>query len=188
LGATYTLGLDKDQQGVGNPCDLLNLDAYHARQYSYTGADQRNRAVFNGLWLLPYDVQLSGVYFYGSGLHYAQPVGGDPLQCQCADGRYVGTAAQAAQSGLPIGSFVQRNGFVGQPLHRVDLRVSRRFPLFSAASIEGMLEAFNIFNHSNYGSYLTTVGLASFGQPTANTDLAYAPRMLQLGFRVRWGS
>ena len=34
---------------------------------SLAASDQRHRAVFNGIWDVAYGVQLSGIYFYGSG-------------------------------------------------------------------------------------------------------------------------
>jgi len=73
----------------------------------------------------------------------------------------------------------------------VDLRVQRRFPLGGRAGIDGILELFNVFNHANFGSYSGTAFGSSGGevsrtyqQPSQNANLAYAPRMLQLGFRV----
>jgi hypothetical protein len=49
-----------------------------------------------------------------------------------------------------------------------------------------IVEAFNLFNHSNFGSYNTVVNLASFGTPVQNQDLAYAPRMLQFAGRIEF--
>jgi hypothetical protein len=43
---------------------------------------------------------------------------------------------------------------------------------------------FNLFNHANYGSYTINESNANYGQPAANTNLAYQPRMVQLGFRT----
>ncbi len=52
------------------------------------------------------------------------------------------------------------------------------------SNIDGMLEAFNLFDNVNYGSYTTRESNASFGRPSFNNNIAYAPRMLQLGFRL----
>jgi hypothetical protein len=49
-----------------------------------------------------------------------------------------------------------------------------------------MIEAFNLFNHSNFGAYQTVVNLSSFGSPAQDTDLAYAPRMLQFAGRIEF--
>jgi hypothetical protein len=73
---------------------------------------------------------------------------------------------------------------VGEPVHRVDVRLQRRFRLGGNASIDGMLEVFNAFNHQNFGSYTTVESNANYGRPEANVNVAYQPRMLQLGFRL----
>jgi hypothetical protein len=49
-----------------------------------------------------------------------------------------------------------------------------------------MVEAFNLFNHSNFGSYQTVVNLSSYGAPAQNADLAFAARMLQFAGRIEF--
>jgi hypothetical protein len=83
----------------------------------------------------------------------------------------------------PNGTIVPRNDFVGKSLHRVDLRILRHFPLAGHAKVDGIIEFFNIFNHENYGSYVTSENSAAYGQPVQNVAVEYQPRMLQLGFR-----
>ena len=39
-----------------------------------------------------------------------------------------------------------RNPLVGNPLHRVDLRVLRHFPFGGRAKVDGIFEVFNLFN------------------------------------------
>ena len=84
----------------------------------------------------------------------------------------------------PDDTIVPRNDFVGDPLHRVDMRLQRRFRLGGRAAVDGILEVFNLFNHENYGSYTTAESNAQYGQPSQNTNVAYQPRMLQFGFRA----
>jgi hypothetical protein len=84
----------------------------------------------------------------------------------------------------PDGTVVPRNSFVGRPLHRVDMRLQRRFPLAGSATVDGILEVFNVFNHENYGSYVLNQANRNYGRPVQNINVAFAPRMLQLGFRV----
>jgi hypothetical protein len=43
---------------------------------------------------------------------------------------------------------------------------------------------FNLFNHANYGSYTINESNANYGKPASNDNLAYQPRMVQLGFRT----
>jgi hypothetical protein len=52
--------------------------------------------------------------------------------------------------------------------------------------IDGIFEAFNVFNRANYGTWVTDEASTSYGKPSANTGIAYAPRMLQLGFRLEF--
>jgi hypothetical protein len=82
----------------------------------------------------------------------------------------------------PDGTIVPRNGFVGRPIHRVDMRLQKRFAM-GRARLEGLLEMFNLFNHENYGSYVTNEASGSYGRPSANSNVAYQPRILQLGLR-----
>ncbi len=49
-----------------------------------------------------------------------------------------------------------------------------------------MFEAFNVLNHSNFGSYNSVVNFAGFGLPAQNSDLAYAARMLQFAGRFEF--
>jgi len=146
-------------------------------QYSLAATDQRHRAVLNGIWQMGYGFQLSGLYFYGSGQRFATTYGGDPLNTGVTVGS---TRARAASAG---GGIVPREGLEGQALHRVDLRLLKRFPLVGRAGIDGMIEVFNLFNHENYGSYVTAESNRNYGRPSYNPNVAYQPRMLQVGFR-----
>jgi hypothetical protein len=65
----------------------------------------------------------------------------------------------------------------------VDLRIQRHFRLAARAGVDGLLEVFNLFNHANYGSYVLLESNRNYGQPSFNSNIAYQPRMLQLGFR-----
>jgi hypothetical protein len=117
--------------------------------------------------------QVSGLYFYGSGQRTS-------VTCSCP-ARDTGTGGASRRR--DDGSFIPRNDFVGDPIHRVDTRIQKRFSLGGRASIDGMLEVFNLFNRANYGSYTTNIDSAAFGQPAYNSNVAYASRAAQLGFR-----
>jgi len=54
---------------------------------------------------------------------------------------------------------------------------------FTVAGIDGLVEVFNVFNHANYGAYTTQESSASYGLPAQNNNIAYQPRVVQLGFR-----
>jgi len=43
---------------------------------------------------------------------------------------------------------------------------------------------FNLFDRANYGAYTLQESSPKYGQPNSSSNLAYAPRTLQLGFRL----
>jgi hypothetical protein len=141
--------------------------------FAGSGADQRHRATVNGIWNIGYGVQFSGLYFFGSGERRTPTVGRDL--------REVGSLGE--QRLRLDGTILERNSLVGDPLHRVDMRLQKRFALGGRAGIDGIWEVFNLFNHRNYGTYVLNESNANFGQPTFNPNLSYAPRMMQFGLR-----
>jgi hypothetical protein len=143
-------------------------------EYTLATADQRHRAVVNGIWEVGRGFQLSGLYFFGSGQRFPTSYGGDRRN----------SSGQAGGRLRPDGTIVPRNDFVGEPVHRVDLRLQQRVPLGGRARVDGILEVFNLFNHANYGAYTTVESNRLYGQPSQIANVAYAPRMLQLGFRL----
>jgi hypothetical protein len=196
--ATYTLGFFKDGLPV-RPQWYLGPDGVMARRpvgfalapdmggdYGYAGSnvgggfgqagDQRHRAVLNGVWDVGYGVQLSGIYFYGSGERFATSTG--------VDRRNTGNNAASELRLRANGTIAPRADIVGDPIHRVDLRLQKRQPLFGRVTIDGLFEVYNIFNHANYGSYTTIESNAQYGKPSFNANVAYQPRMMQLGFRL----
>ena len=82
------------------------------------------------------------------------------------------------------GTIVDRNAFQSDPIHRVDVRIQQRIPLGGRVGIDGMFEIFNLLNHKNFGSYNTNESNANFGQPSPNGNIAYLPRVMQVGFRL----
>ena len=121
------------------------------------------------------------MYFFGSGARYRTHYGGDPT------GTGYGFSGESSRlKSLASGTVAPRNGFVGQPLHRVDLRFMKRVPLGGQRRLEGILELFNVFNHANFGDYSTILEARNYGNPAqlrGVTPAAYLPRMMQLGFR-----
>ena len=136
--------------------------------------DQRHRASVNGVWDLGSGFQLSGIYFFGSGRRYGVNTGAD-----LRDEGQSGALRLRAN-----GTIVPRNPLVGDPIHRVDMRLQKRLSLGGHRQIDGIIEVFNLLNHANYGSYTINENNANYGKPSASTNQAYQPRMLQLGFRT----
>ena len=147
--------------------------------YGLAVTDQHHRATFNGIWDMGLGFQLSGLYFFGSGQRFTTNWG--------ADLRSLGTTADQSQWGQgrlrPDGTIVPRNDLVGEPIHRIDMRLQKRFRLAGTMTADGMIEVFNVFNHVNYGSYTTSQSNPQYGLPSFNANVAYQPRIVQLGFR-----
>jgi hypothetical protein len=143
-------------------------------EYGLATSDERHRAVFNGIWDAGHGFSVSGLYFYGSGARFSTTAGGDR--------RNLGASGQSRLRA--DNTIVERNSFVGNPLHRVDARVTRAFTLGGRRRIEGMIDIFNLFNHKNYGSYTLAESSPAYGTPTRVNQIAYSARTVQLGFRV----
>jgi carboxypeptidase family protein/TonB-dependent receptor-like protein len=186
LAANYTFGALWDS--TGDPCQTVRGTdesiscvpiTFKLRQdvggeYTLATTDQRHRGVVNGIWDVGAGFQVSGLYFYGSGQRTA-------VTCSCT-ARDTGTGGASRRR--DDGSFIPRNSFVGDPIHRVDTRFEKRFSLGDRRSIDGMLEVFNLFNRANFGSYTTNVDSTAYGLPTYNSNVAYGARAAQLGFRL----
>ena len=183
ITASYTLSRTHDMTTgpFYRPSNMFDV----ANEYAPSEADQRHRLVLNGLVEIPYGFRVSGLYFFGSGQHYESIVGGDPFGNGTTRNRYLSSAnANAAKLGYTPGSVVPRNSIVGDPIHRVDLRIANAIPVGEQVRIEPMLEIFNLFNHDNFGGYNRTVTSSRFAQPTRNSNVAYDPRVVQLGIRL----
>jgi outer membrane receptor protein involved in Fe transport len=174
---TYTLsGLwDRDPAPISGFKEVpfpVTSDAGGERSFAET--DQRHRLVFNGIWQIGHGLQLSGIYFYGSGQR-------TQATCDCdARGLRIASVDRLRQDG----TIIPRQAFVFDPIHRVDLRFQERVPLHGHATAGGYVEVFNIFNRANFGAYEVRETNADYGQPLPSTNLSYAPRTVQLGFRV----
>ena len=141
---------------------------------SLAETDQRHRLVFNGIWQVAHGFQVSGIYFYGSGQRTQALCGCD------ARGLQISSVDRLRLNG----TIIPREAFVFAPIHRIDLRLQQRVRLHGHAAVEGYAEVFNLFDRANYGAYNVTETSSDYGTPAASTNLSFAPRTLQLGFRV----
>lgn len=66
----------------------------------------------------------------------------------------------------------------------MDLRLLKRFRMGSFGTLDGMLEVFNAFNHANYASLNNILVSPIYRLPVRDASVSYAPRMVQLGFRL----
>jgi hypothetical protein len=149
----------------------------------YDAGVQRNRFTFNGIWELPYAFQLSGLYIFGDN-GWATPATGQDV---FATGATTGPTSRVRPATSPFfskGALIPWSSFDLSSLSRVDMRLQRKFTLSRRVSFDGILEVFNVFNRANYGSWVTNEGNARYGLPTDNNNIAFMPRLMQLGFRT----
>ncbi|MBT9332030.1 TonB-dependent receptor [Paracidobacterium acidisoli] len=82
-------------------------------------------------------------------------------------GRAVNSAAFAQPTTGTSGN-APRNFVRGFGEKQVNLAVRRSFPLWDTATLQFRAEAFNVFNHPNFGYINPTLGNATFGQATSS--------------------
>ena len=172
----YSLAVVHDATGA--PKTPFPLARDMGGEYTLAAGDQRHRVVGNGIWDVGRGFQVSGIYFYGSGVRMATTYGAD-LRDQGS-----GTGNAAEQRVRPDGTIIPRNSFIGRPIHRVDMRLQQAIKITARRRVQGIAEIFNLFNHANYGSYTLQENSPAYGRPQLNQNIAYSPRALQLGIRV----
>jgi Carboxypeptidase regulatory-like domain/TonB dependent receptor len=191
--AAYTLARLKDS--TTSPFYYPNNQFNLANEWAISPDNQTSTLTVAGSYLWKWGVALSGSFHYGSGQNYQVTANQNPFGLSgvtdrlfLASSAYYGSASNiTAQSlGGVAYDLVKRDSLVGNSIARVDLRLSKTFTLKERVRFIPIVEAFNLFNHSNFGGYQTVVNLASYGAPTQNTDLSYAARMLQFAGRIEF--
>jgi hypothetical protein len=189
----YTLARLKDS--TTGPFYYPNNQFDLAAEWATSPDNQMSTLTFAGSYQWKWGVTLSGSFHFGSGQYYQVTANQNPLGLSGVTDRLF--SVSSAYYGSPgnltpvtLGgtayNLVKRDSLVGNPIERVDLRLSKTFTLKDRIRLMPMVEAFNLFNHSNFGGYQTVVNVASYGSPTQNTDLAYAARMLQFAGRIEF--
>ena len=199
MNATYSLSWFYDDGGIGGPspwnvvldpsADIpttlqeipFELAPDLRADYTLAPDDQRHRATLNGIWELPAGFQFSGLYFFGSGPRFGTSWGGDLRNVGSGGTGRLTTPAFQATGGAAIWP---RADITGDPIHRFDVRFQKRQRIAGSVTIDGIFEVFNLLNHENYGSYTTQRSNANYGQPSFNANIAFQPRVMQLGFRL----
>lgn len=189
---SYTLTLFQNdnttnfQYQANNPFDP---DADWARSQEF----QRHTLRVNAIYRLPFDINLSGAYLFGSGNYYQINYGANPFGPVSSANRYVTAPVTVpadvadrfdGPTSFAVGDLIPRNALQGLALHRVDLRLAKDIPLPGGMRLGLIAEAFNILNHKNYGAYQTTINNPGFGSPRQNLLNAYQPRVGQVAFKL----
>jgi hypothetical protein len=172
LGMTYTLMFFKHDTGIGNAgygnqqLNSFDLDYDWARSSEF----QRHTLNMNGVWSLPGALTLSGTYHYGSGNYSTLTLPVDTLG--------LGFARRVRADY----SVLDRNTFLGDPWHKMDMRLSKDFRISGDLKLTGIAEIFNVFNYERFNRN-TIEGAAAFGQATQS---GMDSRRGQLAFRLRF--
>jgi hypothetical protein len=173
--------------------------------------DQRHTLTLNGEYKWKYGLSLSGLYHFGSGLAFAGSTG------ETVNGYTQGTrtfsktpiapgatcpvtpAANCVTVYAPMkevyfdagyGSYIlARDAFRGRQYDRLDSRLQESFRVKGRVHAIVAVEAFNLFNHTNYAGYNTNVtvgtGASAYGSPSAaGPTLEFSPRSLQFVGRL----
>ena len=187
-GVAYTASKLRDSST--GPFYYPNNQFDLANEWGPSLDDQRHTLNFNGSVNLPWGIQSSLFYHYGSGAAFASLSPTNPFSYTGTNSRtfLTGTTTYINPSFLspavaPGYTTVARNSLRGQPINRIDFRLSKAVAIKEKWRMTGIFEAFNLINAQNYGSYVGNIGLATYGRPVQNTNLAYAARMLQFAAR-----
>jgi hypothetical protein len=77
----------------------------------------------------------------------------------------------------------ERNSGRGATLWTVNLRLAKAIAI-GPTNLNLIVEAFNVFNHTNPTNYIGNMQSAFFGRPTTAATGAFGPRQIQFG--IRW--
>jgi len=111
----------------------------------------------NGMVVLPYQIQVSGIFRGQSGFHFSRAP---------ASGVLVDPDGDASVNAIDINA--GRNAFTTPPFVNLDMRLAKRFSISSGVKAQVLLEFFNLFNRQNPAAVgrRQDVALEPFGRPT----------------------
>jgi hypothetical protein len=138
-------------------------------EWSLAEGDQRHRATFSGIWEVAKGFQVSVIHYAGSGIRQETVYGGDPRVTQ---------GNEIVPRLRPDGTIVPRNYLTTPSQNRSDLRLQQRLPLHGRATVDGIIEFFNLFNQPNW-SISTTESDPFYLKHTGGQN-----RTGQVGFRL----
>jgi hypothetical protein len=96
---------------------------------------------------------------------------------------YFDTSAFSAPAQNTWGNMLRNDSINGPGFWNVDLSLMKRFHFGDKVSAELRADAFNAFNHPNFGQPNGSFGSATFGQVTGMSG-SYAPRLVRFGLRL----
>jgi hypothetical protein len=201
----YTLARQKDNDHMG-PFGYANNPFDFSKEWANGLENQLHTLNLSTDYQWRHGLRGGLLYHYGSGSNFATTAGSSPtgLGSYTSNRTFCGTDATNSacsstrttvyneakhnhydsKSGFDI---TDGNQFVGQPIQRVDINLSKEISLSERLRTIVQVEAFNALNHSNYGSYNTSITSSSYGKPTFTTGtLSFYPRMLQFSAKLQF--
>ncbi len=160
--ANYLLSWDRsDDDNERDPFTFRYVDPRDFQpEYGYSDRDQRHRFNAFATFLLPYDITVSPIVQYRS----AQPI------------------SVVDRGAFP--NITQRNTMrLDNEFFTFDFRASKAFKLSEKVSLEGIFEAFNLFNNRNQRSLPRPLTFNFDGTVTAGFG---DPRQAQIGVRLKF--
>ncbi len=183
-----------EDNGLGrNPEDPtgLPLGFDPGRERGPASHDQRHRFVLSGVYQFPLGIQLSTIVTAASGRPFTALAGAD-LNGDGDGGAFPPDRARRNPSDPR--SSVGRHGETMPKQVSVDARLSKRFALPAGASLVALVEAFNLFDRTNFSEVNNIFGRGAFpGEPQRDAEgrvtfglfeQAAPPRQVQLAVRV----
>jgi hypothetical protein len=152
--------------------------------------DQRHRFVLSGIYEAPADLNLSAIFTAASGRPFT-PLAGADLNGDGNGGAF--PPDRARTNPADPSTAVARNSERTAAQYNVDLRVSRVFRIGRTAAVEAILDAFNVFNRTNFIEDTNQSSFVIFGAgaypsnplPTyGKYTLALPPRQVQLALKL----
>jgi len=127
----------------------------------------------NGMFELPYQIQISGIFRAQSGFHFSQ---------QPASGVLVDPDGDSSINAIDVNA--GRNAFTASPFVNLDMRFAKRFTVASGVKAQVLIEFFNLFNRQNPAAVgrRQDVPLEPFGRSTQ----VLPGREGQIGFRIEF--
>jgi hypothetical protein len=186
LQVSYTLGkaIDDTTDFISDlqPANQLNL----RNERSLSAFDQRHRLVVSGVVDALRGITVAPIFAYSSGHPFNLLLGFD--------------ANGDTQANTDRPAFAGRNTGIGPNYIDLDLRVAKEFRFGSDGDyrLEGIVEAFNLFNRVNFSGVNNIVGTAALpghhvegrrnakpAEPLGFTS-AFDPRQIQLGVKFKF--
>ncbi len=125
----------------------------------------------NGLWALPWQVEISGIFRAQSGFHYSrQPA---VLEDPDGNGTFNGIDHSAG-----------RNAFTSPPFVNLDMRFAKKFNITERVKVQALFEFFNLFNRQNPAAVETQTTVT--GSPFGSLKQVLPGREGQVGLRIEF--